>query len=268
MWGALHCLIAHGSLTFVAICKLLLRSGCPDKDHMGSHGLEIVAWNLVTVQNLLCVFSSDVTQYQQGRCVICTCMMSTEKYHSPGNWQSFAKCSFFGLLIYMPIMTQMLMCACRALAYVTAPAEMPKVIAALCQQLTDDLPARLADRPASLMPALQTLSMAGRICPAALGPHAAALEAFIMSPLLMADVDGALMAARKTPIKQDTRIGKTWSHFSEGIKLKAFAVKVSPPPPPPFHTHTCACCNQCSTPTVRLQKLVPSWRSFQQSLLS
>ena len=68
--------------------------------------------------------------------------------------------------------------------------------------------------------------MAGRICPGALGPHASALEAFIMGPLLMANLDEALMAARKTPVKQDSRTGKTWGHFSEGIKLKAFAIKV------------------------------------------
>ncbi len=47
-----------------------------------------------------------------------------------------------------------------------------------------------------------------------------------MGPLLMADLDEALMAARKTPVKQDGRTGKTWGHFSEGIKLKAFAIKV------------------------------------------
>ena len=102
-------------------------------------------------------------------------------------------------------------------------------MAALCQQLMDSLPVRLSERPASVMPALQTLSMAGRVCPAALGPHVNALEAFVMGPLLLADLDAALMAARKTPVKADHRTGKTWGHFSEGIKLKAFAIKARPP---------------------------------------
>ena len=99
-------------------------------------------------------------------------------------------------------------------------------MAALCQQLIDDLPARLSERPASLMPALQTLSMAGRVCPAALGAHVNALEAFVMGPLLLADLDAALLAARKTPIKADHRTGRTWGHSSEGIRMKAFALKV------------------------------------------
>ncbi|KAK9822311.1 hypothetical protein WJX74_006163 [Apatococcus lobatus] len=113
----------------------------------------------------------------------------------------------------------------RALAHVTSPAEISNVLAGLCQQLMDDLPARLSERPASLMPALQALSMTGRICPAALAPHASALEAFVMGPLLLADLDAPLLAARKTPVKADHRTGKTWGHFSEGIRLKAFAIK-------------------------------------------
>ena len=60
------------------------------------------------------------------------------------------------------------------------------------------------------------------------GPQA--LQQLVMGPLLTSDLDKALQTARKTPIKADGRTGKTWGHFSEGIKLKAFAIKVTSHP--------------------------------------